>query len=396
MLRAAEFIEPIEESEVEEDGIAFQEYDITSSPNDFNVRTIVDYIDSGIFKLPVFQRNYVWTINSASKFIESIIRGLPIPQIFLFEKGRNNYLVIDGQQRLMSIYFFVKMRFPVLEKRGALRKIFDEKGEIPEEVFADDNFFSKFDLKLPSKLPEAYNKLHGRNYETLADLQTTLDLRPIRCVFVKQNFPQDDDSSVLEIFNRLNTKGVNLTPQEIRISLYNSDFMGMVARSNADDRWRKLIAEPEPDLRMKDVEILLRGFAMLTRSAGYSPSMTRFLNKFADEMQGESNEEIELLQMLLSSFLDACADFPAGIFGTSSRKLNISVFESVFSAVCESGYADRTGHVSSVCELQINRLKEDPVFLDAARTKSTDTDKVHARLRRARELLLDRCNDDGD
>ena len=117
MIEPAKFFEPTDEVEIEEEGISFQEYDITSSPNDFNVRTIVDYIDSGIFKIPVFQRNYVWTINRASKFIESIIRGLPIPQIFLYEKARNKYLVIDGQQRLMSIYFFLKMRFPDMEKR---------------------------------------------------------------------------------------------------------------------------------------------------------------------------------------------------------------------------------------------------------------------------------------
>ena len=388
MIEPAKFFEPTDEVEIEEEGISFQEYDITSSPNDFNVRTIVDYIDSGIFKIPVFQRNYVWTINRASKFIESIIRGLPIPQIFLYERARNKYLVIDGQQRLMSIYFFLKMRFPDMEKRGALRKIFDEEGEISPQVFADDSFFSRFDLRLPCKLSQANNKLHGRNYESLGELQTTLELRPIRCVFVKQNFPQDDDSSVLEIFNRLNTQGVNLTPQEIRISLYNSDFMTMVSRSNADERWRKLIAEPEPDIRMKDVEVLLRGFAMLTRGTAYAPSMTRFLNKFAEEMQDESEEEIRFLEGLMFSFLDVCTDFPAGVFGTASRKLNISVFESIFAAACESGYVCRTGLVTPICETKINELKNDPAFLDASSTKSTDTDKVQTRLRRAKELLL--------
>ncbi len=389
MIEPAKFFEPTDEVEIEEEGISFQEYDITSSPNDFNVRTIVDYIDSGIFKIPVFQRNYVWTINRASKFIESIIRGLPIPQIFLYEKARNKYLVIDGQQRLMSIYFFLKMRFPSMEKRGALRKIFDEEGEISPQVFADNSFFSRFDLRLPCKLPQANNKLHGRNYESLGELQTTLELRPIRCVFVKQNFPQDDDSSVLEIFNRLNTQGVNLTPQEIRISLYNSDFMTMVSRSNADERWRKLIAEPEPDIRMKDVEVLLRGFAMLSRGDEYAPSMSRFLNKYAKEMQDYPIAEIELLQKILSSFLDVCADFPARIFGTPQRKLNVSVFESVFSAACESGYAKKTGIVHSLCREKIEKLKKDSAFLDAASTKSTDTENVQFRLKRAKELLLD-------
>ncbi len=388
MLQRADFIEPVDDGETVEDGMSFQEYDITSSPNDFNVRTIVDFIESGIFRIPVFQRNYVWTLNRASKLIESIILGLPIPQVFLYERGRNKFLVIDGQQRLMSIYFFSKMRFPILKKRGALRAIFDKEGKVPESVFADDKFFSKFSLRLPSYLPEVPNRLHGLNYETLGDLRTSLDLRTIRCVIVRQNYPQDEDSSIFEIFNRLNTGGENLTAQEIRISLYNSEFMKMVSRFNADDRWRKLIDQSETDLRMRDVEILLRGFAMLTRGSTYTPSMTKFLNRFAKEMQDGSEQEVLVLQKILSSFLDMCIGFPAGIFGTSSRKINISVFESVFTAACEAGYKDRSGNVAQICEAKIVELKRDKSFLDAASTKSTDTEKVQTRLQRARELLM--------
>jgi uncharacterized protein with ParB-like and HNH nuclease domain len=51
-------------------------------------------------KIPGFQRNYVWDIKRASKLIESIIIGIPIPQIFLFEEDRNKFIVIDGQQTL--------------------------------------------------------------------------------------------------------------------------------------------------------------------------------------------------------------------------------------------------------------------------------------------------------
>ncbi len=259
MSQIPEFIETVDEGEIEDEGLSFQEYDITSSPNDFNVKTIVDFIDQGIFKIPVFQRNYVWDMSRASKLIESSILGLPIPQLFLYEQARNKYLVIDGQQRLMSLYYFLKMRFPLADKRNDLREIFDREGHIPSEIFSDDSYFSKFNLKLPSRLPQEINKLHGLNYHTLGDLQTTLDLRTIRCVFIKQNFPQEDDSSVFEIFNRLNTGGLNLTPQEIRISLYPSAFMTMVLQANRDERWRNLIATSQPDLRMRDVEILLRG-----------------------------------------------------------------------------------------------------------------------------------------
>ena len=61
--------------------------------------------------MPAFQRNYVWDRKRASRFIESLILGLPVPQIFLYQMDRNKYSVIDGQQRLLTIYFFVKQRF---------------------------------------------------------------------------------------------------------------------------------------------------------------------------------------------------------------------------------------------------------------------------------------------
>ena len=388
MVQTAEHIQTMDESRIEEERELFQKYDITSSPNDFNVKTIVDFIEQGIFRIPVFQRNYVWDLSHASRLIESLILGLPIPQLFLYEQDRNRFLVIDGQQRLMSIYYFLKMRFPLTGRRKELREIFDREGRIPPEVFADDHHFTTFNLKLPSRLPKVKNRLNGLNYDTLGDLQTTLDLRTMRCVLVRQNFPRDDDSSILEIFNRLNTGGVNLTAQEIRMSLYNSDFMKMVSRSNTDTRWRKLVDQPKPDLKMRDVEHLLRGFAMLARGSRYAPSMTRFLNQFAKDMQEEPQEETGLLEDMLSSFLDRCADFPVGVFGTSSRKLNISVFESVFAAACKSGYEDGSGRVHSLCSDKIEELKNDPAFLDAASTKSTNTDKVQTRLSRARTLLL--------
>ena len=95
-----------------EENSSVREYDITSTPNDFNIQTLYSLIDNGVIIMPPFQRNYVWDQRRASRLIESIILGLPIPQVFLYEKGKNNFYVIDGQQRLLSIYFFIKQRFP--------------------------------------------------------------------------------------------------------------------------------------------------------------------------------------------------------------------------------------------------------------------------------------------
>src|SRR6266481_2962408 len=282
----------------EEEDFEIDEYELTATPNDFNVATIFNFIESGSVKIPGFQRNYVWDIKRASKLIESLILGLPVPQIFLYEESRNRFLVIDGQQRLMSIYFFIQQRFPRKEKRAELRRIFDLQGTIPLTVIHDDQYFVPFKLSLPERLPERKNKFKGLNYATLGDYRSQFDLRPVRNVIVKQNKPPGDDSSVFEIFNRLNTGGINLRPQEIRGSLYHSSFYDMLYRVNLEPAWRALVQMPDPDLHMKDVEVLLRGFAMLMKGAEYAPSMNKFLNRFSRFSQSFSKSRNEYLENL--------------------------------------------------------------------------------------------------
>lgn len=127
-----------EENNFDEDDYSIVDYNITSSPNDFNIMTLCNFIDVGIVKLPAFQRNYVWDIRSASKLIESIVIGLPIPQLFLYEKEKNKFLVIDGQQRLLSIYFFVKQKFPTELGKRKLREILTSDDKFSDAFFSDD------------------------------------------------------------------------------------------------------------------------------------------------------------------------------------------------------------------------------------------------------------------
>src|SRR5437016_3297160 len=155
----------------EADDIQIEEYDITAAPNDFNILTIFNFLEKGSVRIPGFQRNYVWDLVRASKLIESLILGLPVPQIFLYESERNRFLVIDGQQRLMSVYYFIKQRFPRKEKRSELRQVFDQHGGIPPTFLEDDKYFTKFNLRLSDPVAGRRNRVNGLNYETLADLK---------------------------------------------------------------------------------------------------------------------------------------------------------------------------------------------------------------------------------
>jgi uncharacterized protein with ParB-like and HNH nuclease domain len=372
--------------EVDESQIA--EYDITAAPNDFNVLTIQSFLESGAVRIPGFQRNYVWDLGRASKLIESLILGLPVPQVFLYEVERNKFLVIDGQQRLMSIYYFIKQRFPKKDKRAELRSIFDEYGKIPDNVIGDDEYFENFRLRLTESLPNHPNRFKGLSYLTLGSYKTQLELRTIRNVIIKQNSPQEDDSSMFEVFNRLNTGGINLKPQEIRTSMYHSEFYNMLYNANSWGAWRRLLGGRLPDLHMKDVEILLRGFAMLIDVNNYAPSMVRFLNQFSRKCRGHNAEQNTYLSDLLKSFMDSCSDLADNAFlNKKNNRFNVALFEAAFEATCRVAFKEKRVLNGKVSAQQLSQLEMDPAFLAATLEGTTQTKNVKARLDRADAIL---------
>lgn len=369
------------------DEYSIKEYDITASPNDFNIKTLFDFIESGALVIPGFQRNYVWDFARASKLIESILLGLPIPQIFLYEETRNRFLVIDGQQRLMSIFYFIKQRFPRKEKRVELRKIFGEHGNIPPEILGDDEYFRKFNLMLSDPMPGQKNRFHGLNYSTLGDMKLSFDMRTVRNVIVKQNLPEEDNSAVFEIFNRLNSGGINLTPQEIRASLYHSNFYDMLLKANNDPRWRKLLDASEAELHMRDVEILLRSFAMLIEGDSYKPSMVKFLNRFSNNCKSLEMEQINYLERLFESFLHATENLPERIFYGVRGRFATLFFEAVFAAVCKAPFKNRSFVVRELSPQLIREVFEDKRFMEASQTDTASAQNVKERLTRARAIM---------
>ena len=363
------------------------EYDISAVPSDFNVMTLKQLIDNGWVRIPGFQRHFVWDLSRASKLIESLILGLPVPQLFLYEQSRDRHLLIDGQQRLMSIYYFKQQRFPRPKRRTDLRRIFDENGNVPDGVIHDDTFFQDFKLRLPERLPGKKSRLTGLKYSTLDEYQSRLDMRPIRCIIIKQNGPTDDDSAMYEVFNRLNSGGINLRPQEIRTSMYHSEFYTKLNRINLEQDWRQLLQSDDPDLHMKDIEVLLRGFAMLIDGEKYRPSMVKFLNQFSKKCEENDAARNEYLGDLFSSFLKATSDLPDGIFINKNNRFNIALYEAAFTATCMNAFREGRHVEKRIRVEQIEELKNDEAFTSASLHGTTQTDNVQKRLQRASAIL---------
>lgn len=366
--------------------VAVTQYDISVIPNDFNITTIFNLIDSGAVEMPVFQRNYIWDKKRASRFIESLILGLPVPQIFLYQKERNKFLVIDGQQRLLSIYYYIKQRFPLVEKRAELRKVFDLNNGIPDSILFNDMYFQDFKLQLSKSENGEKNPLDGLRYNTLGLYKSNFEFMTIRCMAIRQNEPKEDDSSVFEIFSRLNTGGVNLSNQEIRACLYYSDFFRILNILNQNSIWRNIYGKPE-DGKFRDVEIILRSFALLCDGENYSGSMNGFINRFAKKAMKYSTSEIEYFENLFTSFLESCSEISRETFATKKGEFNGALFDSVFVATVDRYYKEKSLVGGKTQPDKINALKKDVEFEEAITHSTSHTKMVKKRLEKAREYL---------
>lgn len=327
----------LDDASQELDELEVDEYDIISAPNDWNVSTIVNFIESGAVKIPPFQRNYVWDLRRASKLIESLLLGLPVPQVFLFEEARNSFLVIDGQQRLLSLYFFCKGRFPKSTSRAAVRTLLGsgvDKG-VRGSVLDDDELFEDFKLRLPKSATGKPNRFNGKQYTELDDFKTTLDLRTIRNVVVKQANPAGD-GAVFEIFSRLNTGGVNLAQQEIRASLYHSRLMSELLELNSFGPWRRILGVEQPDTHMKDAEIILRSLALARNLDSYKGSMAAFVNQFCVDAQRFNAEQVAGAVDAFKSFLAILEGVDPSVFRRPTKFSGL-LFESFFAAWARNG-----------------------------------------------------------
>jgi hypothetical protein len=138
---------------------------------------------------------------------------------------------------------------------------------------------------------------------------------------------------------------------------------------------------------MKDIEILLRSFAMLPDGNEYNPSMMKFLNGFARRAKQFSMSDISYFESLFNSFLSGCSKLPKNAFLTPVNKFSITLFESVFNAICSSPYQQRQLVSGKVKPESLARLKQDSNFLLAVKGKTTNRKNVLDRLKRAKEII---------
>ena len=336
-------------------------YEVVTYPADFTLEGLVQKYRRGQITIPGFQRKFVWSLRQATRLIESFLLGLPVPAVFFFvDSDEKKFIVIDGQQRLLSIVYFFDGVFGG-EERGK-RTVFALRGLHEQSPFRDKTYA---DLKETD--PASFN---------------TLNDAVLRAFVVRQLDP-NDTTSAYHIFERLNTGGTYLVSQEIRNCIYRGPFNDLLGGLNGETSWRRVFGKGNEDKRQRDVELVLRFLALHEDAASYKKPMKDFLSAFMDRHRNDGPDRIDafrvLFQRTMATVLEKLGDKPFHI----KAGLNAAVFDAVSTAF--SKHLD--GIPQDVGE-RYRALVADDVFLEMARAGTTDEDVVSGRLERAEQVLF--------
>ena len=295
-----------------------------------------------------FQRRFVWRRFQMDRFIESLLLGFPIPGIFLVQQPDKKMLVLDGQQRLITLQCFYN-------------------GLIDQNtVFALKDVADEFkDLK----------------YKDLSDdLRRAIDNTFIHATIVKYDPTLGGDDAVYQVFERLNTGGTNLYPQEIRVALYNGEFTTMLRSLNSDANWRELYGPAS--LRHKDQELILRFIAFSYALDKYERPLKGFLNKFLREHRHLENLQE---QDIRGQFALTCSAIKAGIGRRAFRakqQLNAALVDAILVAV-SSRLAKGPITDYHAMGVAFDGLLASEDFLGLVTRSTSDEDRVKSRINQA-------------
>lgn len=243
-------------------------YNVSSYGWDTDVEGLVKRLTRDDIYVPAFQRKFVWNTADKSRFIESLILGLPVPSLFLAtDPDTKKMNIVDGQQRLLS-----------------LKQYFDGEFALNATDIQDD--------------------LKGRFYATSENRKTskvlsepdrrTLENALLHAVVIKQEpntevETHDYNAAIIQIFKRLNTSGKPLQAQEVRACIFHGRFNSLIGALNQNDDWRQIFG-PEHS-RLKDVESILRFFALFDWWKKYKAPMPKFLNTYMENNRNITEDQ---------------------------------------------------------------------------------------------------------
>lgn len=282
-----------------------------------------------------------------------------MPQVFFYIDQENKNLVIDGQQRILSVAFFFEGYFGFENLQGR-RTVFRLTG-------------------LPLDSPYSNKKFD----ELSQGDQRRLRGAVLRAVNIKQLAPTNQSTSMYHIFERLNTGGTPLKPQEIRNCVFHGKIVEELHQLNANATWRSVLGRKDLDKFQRDVELLLRIFAFSERGNKYEKPMKEFLNQtMKDNAKDKSRNFADFasrFEKVLKIVSDKFKPKPFHVRGP----LNLAATDSVLSVL-----VNNLEKIPKDVGERYQKLLANEEFRKAVFFNTSDSSTVKVRLQLAQSALI--------
>lgn len=348
-------------------------YNINSWGADLSFRELITMYDEDELIKPELQRNYVWEKVEASRFIDSLLLGLPVPSVFLANTEDENKLIIDGYQRIMTVYDFVK------------------------GIWSKDR--KVFKLSNSEKINE---KWRGKAFSELdASEQRKIKSTTIHAIIFEQTHPNDNDTSLYQIFERINSGGRSLISQEIRNCVYQGKLNTLLIELNQNPKWRALFGSAEIEPRMRDMEFILRAFSLNNEEIRLSGSGNLSLKKLLNEFMGAKHNNTDAAITFFREDFNKTIDFihdkigPDAFFNivqTAPPRIRRRFYPTIFDAVyiATSMYI-RSGRQITARNFESLRfeLLQNADFRNHISSGTMQVDNIHGRISMVLRKLYD-------
>ena len=348
-------------------------FSISSWGADLSFRELIDRFNEGGLVKPELQRKYVWDKSEASRFIDSLLLGLPVPSIFLAKTKDEQMLIVDGYQRIMTVYDFV---------RG---------------IFSSDD--KVFKLTRSDKINARWR---GKAFAELSETeQRKIKNTTIHAIIFVQEQPAGTNTSLFQVFERINTSGSSLLSQEIRNCVSQGKINNLLFELNKLHEWRTLFGLAVEDVRMRDLEFILRFFSLSSSSFKQETkegiSLKRFLNVYMNENRDPTDAELAAYRKRFTDTVLFLHDhFGGAAFHNISSthpdrlvtKFNPTIFDSLMIAA-DFALAQGDTPLLANAEEKRRQLLADPGYRLSISKETMRTASIRTRISKAAKILFD-------
>lgn len=347
-------------------------FSINSWGADLSFRELIDRYRDGELVKPELQRKYVWDKTEASRFIDSLLLGLPVPSIFLAKTQDEKLLIVDGYQRIMTVHDYVRGIFTTDEK--------------------------VFKLTRSNRINQRWR---GKAFAELSDIeQRKIKNTTIHAIIFVQDKPVAGNTSLFQVFERINTSGRTLLAQEIRNCVSQGKLNSLIFRLNTHTQWRAMYGLPAVDVRMRDLEYILRFFALSSDAMRSEEkegiSLKRFLNVFMDLHRDPDENELAAYSSRFTNGIE----FLHHAFGRSAfhnlssthpdrlvEKFNPTIFDSIIIAT-DFALSRNRAILPADPEGARRQLLRDEAYRSAITKETMRVASIRTRIGKAAEMLF--------